>query len=218
VTVAQGTFGRLLLMVFIAGAIGHGLWNILRGAADVDDLGKGLKGIVVRVISIGIGIFYLGLALSAFEIITAPTVSDQSSEAEETFIAILLAIPVLGAVLLSLIGLGVIVAGFNECYSGLSGRFRENYRLWEINGFHLGFITVLGILSFTARALLLGMMGYFFIRAAIFTGASRSIGLDAALLTLLGTTYGRLLVLFTAAGLVAHGVLAFYEARFRRIC
>ena len=218
VTIAQGDLGRILLIVFIVGAIGHGVWNILRGAADVDSLGKGWKGIIVRVISIGIGVFYLGLALSAFEIVTASRVTDESSQAEETFIAILLAVPILGAVLLSLIGLGVIAAGFNECYSGLSGKFRENYRVWEINGFHLTFITVLGILSFTARALLLGMMGYFFIRAALVTGANGSIGMDAALLTLLSTSYGRALVLFTAAGLVAHGILAFYEARFRRIC
>jgi hypothetical protein len=62
------------------------------------------------------------------------------------------------------------------------------------------------------------MMGYFFIRAALKTGAKGSIGMDAALLTLLGSTYGRALVIFTAAGLVAHGVLAFYEAKYRRIC
>jgi hypothetical protein len=172
----------------------------------------------VRVISIGIGIYYIGLALSAFKIVTAARMTDESSQAEETFIAVLLAIPILGAVLLSLIGIGVIVAGVNECYSGLSGKFRENYRLWEIHGIHLAFINVLGALSFTARALLLGMMGYFFLRAALKTGANGSIGLDAALLTLLSTTYGRAIVLFTATGLVAHGVLAFYEARFRRIC
>ena len=217
VTVAGGSFGKVLLIIFIVGAVGHGFWNILRGAADVDNLGKGWKGIVVRVISIGVGIFYLGLALSAFEIVTAPRLTEGGSQAEETFIAILLAVPILGAVLLSLIGMGVIVAGFNECYSGLSGKFRENYRLWEIGGVHLAFINVLGVISFSARALLLGMMGFFFIRAALVTGTNGSIGLDAALLTLLSTSYGRALVIFTAAGLIAHGVLAFYEAKFRRI-
>jgi hypothetical protein len=128
-----------------------------------------------------------------------------------------LAVPLLGALFIGLVGLGVIGAGFHECYSGVTGKFRENYRLWEITGFHLTFINVLGILSFTARALILVLMGYFFVRAAVYhnTGA---IGMDAALLVLLRSSYGRLLVLLTAIGLFCHGVLAFYEARYRRIC
>jgi hypothetical protein len=42
--------------------------------------------------------------------------------------------------------------------------------------------------------------------------------MDAALLTLLKSSYGRIVVLLTAVGLVCHGVLAFYEAKYRRIC
>ena len=38
--VAQFTFGKILLIIFIAGAFGHGAWNVLRGAADVDNAGK----------------------------------------------------------------------------------------------------------------------------------------------------------------------------------
>ena len=61
-------------------------------------------------------------------------------------------------------------------------------------------------------------MGYFFLRASFNNDVKGGIGLDAALLTLLNTSYGRVLVMFTAIGLIGHGVLAFYEARYRRIC
>jgi hypothetical protein len=60
-------------------------------------------------------------------------------------------------------------------------------------------------------------MGYFFVRAAVYNNTG-AIGMDAALLVLLRSSYGRLLVLLTAIGLFCHGVLAFYEARYRRIC
>jgi hypothetical protein len=215
--VSQKPFGKVLLIVFVVGAAGHGVWNILRGAADIDDAGTGWQGIVRRCVSIGTGFFYLGLAISAFEIVVAAHVSDASSQAEETFISIVLAVPLLGTLFIALVGLGVIGAGFNECYSGITGKFRENYRLWEIAGFHLTFINILGVLSFTARALLLVLMGYFFIRAAIYHNAG-AIGMDAALLVLLRSSYGRILVLGTAIGLFSHGILAFYEARYRRIC
>ncbi len=216
--VASEKFGSILLIIFVVGAAGHGLWNILRGAADVDDLGTGLKGIVVRIVSIGIGFFYLGLGAAAVEILLAARASDASSQVEETFIAVLLAVPVFGAILLFVIGLGVMGAGVNECYSGISGRFRDNYRLWEISGPHRTFISVLGVLSFTARALLMVIMGYFFIRAAFYGNPDSGIGLDASLLSILNTTYGRILVGLTAVGLIGHGILAFYEARYRRIC
>jgi hypothetical protein len=215
--IALEPYGKILLGFFVFGAIGHGIWNILRGAADVDDAGGGWRGIGQRSIAVGIGIFYLGLAVSALEIILAARVTGANSEAEETFVGILLAIPVLGAVLSVLIGIGVMVAGLHECYSGISGKYRNNYRVWEISRSHYLFIVVLGVLSFTARAILLVVMGYLFAKAAFGVNAG-SIGMDAALLTLISSTYGKWLVGYTGVGLICHGVLALFEAKYRRIC
>ncbi len=216
-TVAETRYGRIFLIIFIVGAIGHGVWNTLRGAADVDNVGNRWQGIIKRVVAVGVGIFYIGLAISALEIIiSASRGLGNSGQIEETFIAVLVAIP-LGSVLLGLIGVGVMVAGANECYNGISGKFRENYKLWKISGVHLFVINVLGILSFSARAALLGIMGYFFISAAFYDPGG-SVGLDAALLVLLQSGYGRALVFLAAIGLMGHGLLAFYEARYRRIC
>lgn len=215
--VAERRYGTIFLIVFIVGAVGHGLWNILRGAADVDDHGGGWQGIIKRVIAVGLGIFYLGLAVSAVEIVvSASRTADASGKVEETFIALLVAIP-LGWILLALIGLGVMIAGANECYNGMSGKFREAYKVWKISGIHLFVMNVVGVLSFTSRAVLLVIMGYFFIRAALYDPGG-AVGLDAALYTLLQTGYGRLLVLLAAIGLIGHGVLAFYEAKYRHIC
>lgn len=216
-TIAQTRYGKIFLIVFIVGAAGHALWNILRGAADVDNAGRGWKGIVRRSIAVGIGLFYIGLSISALEIVlSSATDPNVSGQVEETFIAVLVSLP-LGWLLLALIGLGVMIAGASECYNGLSGKFRENYLLWQISGYHLFLINILGILSFSARALLLAIMGYFFIRAAVFE-TQGSVGLDAALMTLLRSGYGRFLLLLAAVGLLGHGILAFYEARYRRIC
>lgn len=214
--IAEEPSGRYFLLVFVLGAIGHGMWNILRAMADVDSVGRNVMGVIVRSASAGIGLFYLGLAVSALEIITAESVTDASSQAEETFVAVLTGVPVIGSIIIVLIGLGVIGAGLNECYSGLSGRYRDNYKLWQISGGHLLLIKLLGILSFTVRAVLLGIMGYFFIRAGFGGSEAGAIGMDAALLTLLRTTFGRTLVLIAGIGLTGHGILAFYEARYRR--
>ncbi len=216
-TVADSRYGKIFLIIFIAGAIGHGIWNILRGAADVDNVGKGLQGIIKRSVAIGLGLFYLGLAVSAIEIVVSASRGPESSQAEETFISILIAIPLFGSVFLGLVGIGVMIGGASECYNGLSGKFQENYKLWKISGPHLWLIKILGILSFSARAVLLIILGFFFVRAALF-GEGRAVGLDAALMTLLQSGYGQTLVFLAAVGLIGHGILAFYEARYRRIC
>ena len=215
-TVALEPYGKVLLIIFIVGASGHGLWNILRGAADVDDRGRDFKGIVSRVIQIGIGIFYLGLAWSAFDIVMTAHVSDANGDLPKTLTAILFTLP-LGAVIVFLIGVGMFGASLHEGYSGITGKFQEHYRMWEIAENHRKFIDVLGYLSFTARALILGLIGYFFVSAAITRDQSEVSGIDGALLLLSQNMFGKALLFITAIGLVGYGILALYEARYRRV-
>ncbi|HEX8369502.1 MAG TPA: DUF1206 domain-containing protein [Pyrinomonadaceae bacterium] len=216
-TIARASYGKWLLIIFIVGAIGHGLWNVLRGAADVDNAGGGWQGISKRIIAAGVGIFYLGLAFTAWSIITAEQITDRNGEIPRTFAAILLALP-LGASLMFLIGLGIVGAGVHECYSGVTGKYKENFKLFAVENSQRRIITVLGVLSFTARALLLGLVGYFFMTAAIRHDPNEAAGLDGALAALAQTYYGKTLLFVTATGLICHGVLSLYEARYRRIC
>lgn len=215
--IAQFTFGKILLIIFIAGAFGHGAWNILRGAADVDNAGKNWQGIAKRIIAVSVGVFYFFLAWTAWSIIVTVKVEVQNGTIQKTFIALLLALP-LGVILVFLIGLGIIGAGINECYRGLTGKFQEDFRLRELEGGKQKIVTVLGALSFTARAVILGLMGYFFIMAAIESNPDAAMGIDGALLTLAQSNYGKTLLFLAAAGLISHGILSLYEARYRRIC
>jgi hypothetical protein len=216
-TIARARFGKWVLIIFIVGAIGHGLWNVLRGAVDVDNAGGGWQGIIKRVIAVMVGGFYLGLAYTAWQLLVAEQITDRNGEIPRTFAAILLALP-LGASFMFLIGLFVIGAGVHECYSGVTGKYKENFRLFSAAEGHRRTITVLGVLSFTARALLLGLVGYFFMTAAISHNPNDAAGLDGALAALAQTYYGKTLLFITAVGLVCHGVLSLYEARYRRIC
>lgn len=124
----------------------------------------------------------------------------------------------MGAILLFLIGLSTIGAGLHECYSGFSRKYQENFRLFSLGKGQLRLINFLGIMSFTARAAIFCLVGYFFIYAAITYNPDEAIGIDGALAILASTYYGKTLLFITAAGLMCHGVLSLYEARFRRIC
>lgn len=215
--IAQFTFGKILLIIFIVGALSHGIWNVLRGAADVDNAGKTWQGIIKRGIAGGTGFFYLFLAWTAWSIVTTVNVSVQNGAVQKTMTAVILAFP-LGAIVVFLIGLIMIGAGFSECYRGVSGKFQEDFRLYKIQGNKRRIIGVLGALSFTARAVIYGLMGYFFIVAAVYSDANEAVGIDGALLALARTSYGKTLLFVVAVGLLSHGILSLYEARYRRIC
>jgi len=215
--IARAPYGKVFLIVFIIGAIGHGIWNILRGAADVDNAGKSWQGIFKRSLAGSVGFFYLFLAWTAWSIILSTQVLGGNGTIQKTLTAVLLAVP-LGFILVGLIGLSVIGAGIHECYSGVTGKFQEAFRLRELKGINRIFFITLGFLSFLARGLIFGLIGYFFVIAAIESNANEAVGLDGALLTLSQSYFGKAVLFLTAAGLVCHGILSLYEARYRRIC
>jgi hypothetical protein len=215
--IAQFTYGKILLVIFIAGAFGHGAWNILRGVADVDNAGKNFQGIFKRSIAVSVGLFYFFLAWTAWSIVLSHQVTVENGTVQKTLTGLILALP-LGAVLVFLIGLVVIGAGVSECYRGVTGKFQEDFRLRELQGGKRKVVTVLGALSFTARAVIFGLMGYFFIMAAIQADPNAAMGIDGALRTLGSSSYGKILLFIAATGLICHGILSLYEARYRRIC
>jgi hypothetical protein len=216
-TVAQFPLGKIILILFIVGAFGHGAWNILRGTADVDNAGKSWRGIATRSLAVGVGIFYLFLAWTAWDLFLMVHVTSENGAVQKTFVSILLAVP-LGAILVAIIGIGVIGAGIHECYSGITGKYQENFKMYKLQGAKRIIVNLLGYFGFVARALIFALMGYFFISAALFYDAQIAVGIDGALLTLSQTYYGKTLLFVTATGLVCHGVLSLYEARYRRIC
>lgn len=215
--IAGERYGKIILIVFVVGAVGHGAWNILRGAADVDNAGKSLQGIIKRAIAAGIGFFYLFLAFTGWTIISTAQIAENTPAMQKTLTALLLALP-LGAILVGLIGLIVIGAGVHECYSGVTGKYQETFKLHKLDNKNLTVISILGFLGFVARGLIFGLMGYFFIVAAIDSNPNEAVGIDGALLTLSNSYFGKTVLFVTAVGLVCHGFLSLYEAKYRRIC
>ena len=215
--IAQFTFGRVLLAILAAGAAGHGVWNMLRGIADIDDMGKGVFAIITRCLSVGIGGFYIILAITALQIILTNTDPDVNGHGEQFVTWVFLSIP-LGALVVLIIAIGFLVAAGTECYNGVTGRFINNYRSWKLTPATEKLVFVLGIISFTTRAVLYVLMGYFFFLAANLNDPYQAEGIDGALLALAQSRFGAILLFASGFGLVCHGVLAFFEAKYRRIC
>jgi hypothetical protein len=215
--VGQLNIGAPLLFFLALGAAGHGIWNILRGVADIDDLGKGVVGIIARSLAVCMGVFYLFLSLFSAKILLAGASENANSEVEQGIAQLLLSLP-LGILIVLILGLGFAGAGLHELYSGLMGKYQENYRLWQIGKLDHAVVSVLGVISFVTRAIIYLLIGYFFLSAVFLLDASQAEGFDGALLSLAQNRYGGILLFAAGFGLVCHGILAFFEAKYRRIC
>jgi hypothetical protein len=215
--IGQLKFGGLILFFLAVGALGHGVWNILRGIGDVDDAGGKLFGILSRSLAVGLGIFYFWLAIYTSAILFSGSSSDSNSDIEQSMTAVLIAIP-LGILIVLFLGLGFLGAAVHEFVSGISGKYQEHYRLWQIGRHTRAFVSVLGAVSFTTRALIYLYISYFFLAAVFLLDASQAQGFDGALMALAQTRFGGTLLLIVGFGLACHGILAFFEAKYRRIC
>lgn len=72
-------------------------------------------------------------------------------------------------------------------------------------------------LSFTARGVVFGLIGFFLARAAYQYDPKEAVGLDGALSKLLQQHYGSALLGAVAAGLIAFGLYCLAEARYREV-
>ena len=78
-------------------------------------------------------------------------------------------------------------------------------------------VTGVGVLGDLARAVGLGFMGVFVLRAAFGFAPAEAIGLDGALQKLAGETYGPYLLGAVALGLGMYGLFCLVEAKYREV-
>jgi hypothetical protein len=195
------------------GLIGYALWRFVQAGIDPENKGSDAKGIMKRIGYAVSGLIHCGLAFTAFQIALG---SAGSGSSEQNWTAKLLSQP-LGQWLVGIVGLVVIGAGLYSCYQAYSAKFREKLNTAQMSHSEDTWVTRAGRLGLAARGLVLAIVGWFFIRAAQQADPGQSGGLERVLDMLANQLYGRWLLGAIAAGLIAYGIYALAEARYRRI-
>ena len=208
-------FGRLLLAVIALGLVGYGLWRFVQAGLDTEGKGADAKGLLTRGSYALIGAAYLGLALSAARLLLGS--GGGNSEGQyQGWTATLLARP-FGRWLVALAGLVAIGIGVYQLYQAWSAKFAEHLRLRGLGTDQQNMVTRLGRIGHAARGLVFGIIGLFLIVAAVREQPEQTRGIGGALATVAQQPYGPWLLGAVAAGLVAYGLFALVEARYRRM-
>jgi uncharacterized membrane protein YidH (DUF202 family) len=210
-TIAQQSFGEVLLILVAIALAGYALWRLVRAAvghgAEQRDDGTD------RLAAVASGIAYAILCVTAVQILIGS--GSSSGSTKQTTGGVLDWTG--GPVLVAIAGAILIGVAAYQAYKGLGKKFLEDAKTQEMGSTVRTGYTWVGVLGLVARAVIFALVGYGLIKAAIDYDPDEAVGLDGALLTLTQAKYGPLLLGIVAAGLAVFGIYSFADARYRKV-
>jgi len=213
--IAQDGFGRFAVIVLAIGFGSYALWRLAQAVLghDVENPGEKAK-FTKRVTALGKAAIYGGLCAAAVSILTGEKSGggDEEKEATEG----LLGWPG-GRWIVGAIAAGIGAAALWNFYRAVSGQYKESLKKQQMSGAELRWTTQIAFVGLIARAVVFGLVSWFFFRAAIQYDPKEAKGLDGALRELVDAPYGRWLLGLVAAGLFAYGVFCLIQARYREV-
>ena len=218
-TLAQGTFGKALLIALAFGFAAYAIWRFVKAFAEREDPGDGEAGGTAkkwgrRAGDVGRGLIYAGLTFSAIKILVGSGGQSQNQTAHKNAAAIL-SWPA-GTWIVGVIGVCIVAAGLWNAYRGLTKKFEERWR-GGMSATARRWGGRVGVLGHLARAVVFALIGGFVIKAALDYNPQDAIGLDGALQKLVNANYGQYLLGLTAAGLIAYALFCLVDARYRDV-
>lgn len=216
-TIAEQPFGEVMLLLLALGLFCYAAWRFVQAVADRDDKGDDAKGRVKRAANAGKGLIAAGLGIAALRVVFASGDGGNAGGGQggatdpNNATSGVLGWP--GGQVWVLVAAAVIaaVAGWNV-YRGVARKFMKRL---HVSGRAKKAVERIGMVGFTARGVVLGLVAVFLAKAAIEYDPSEAVGLDGALARVVQQDYGRVLLALIAVGLVSFAVYCVAEARYR---
>jgi hypothetical protein len=218
-TVAEQPAGHALLVVLAVAFSAYALWRLGEAVRGHRDELRRRKRTAKRVHSALIGVVYAALAVTSVRFVLGDAGAEGragSGSAEESWTAEVLAVPggqvLVGAAAVVLFGVALWMV-----HRALSRGYEKRLDTADMGRFTGRLVDVVGVAGLTARAAVVGVLGYLLLQASLEHDPSEAAGVDEALRSMVDEAYGRWIVTAVAAGLACYGLYSWIEARFRRL-
>jgi hypothetical protein len=204
---ARGGWTRALLFLLCIGFAGYAIWRLAQALFDRGDMGNDLGGLGRRTIQLVQGLTYVALTFAA----ARPLVRGPApAGGERRAAAGMLGWPA-GRELVGAIGAVLLISGIVTVYWALSRRFEESLATEQMTRGQERIVVTAGI-----AGVVLGIVGWFLLDAAVEFDAGAPVGIGGALAKLAHASYGAWLLGLTAAGLVVFAVFDLLQARYHK--
>lgn len=215
--VLRQPFGRVLLTVLAVGLVGWVLWRLFQALADPEKLGTDAKGLGRRAGYLISAAIYGGLTVEAVRLLLgAASGGSGGDQSAEHWTGTVMSQP-FGRWLIAGVGLAIVLFGLFELYRAFKADFTRQLDLSRLGPAARRRVVLIGRLGMAARGVVFGVVGGFLLNAARQFDPEEAGGMEQALRTLQGSTYGPWLLGAVGAGLLCYGLFELAEARYRII-
>jgi hypothetical protein len=214
-TVTDTWYGKALVFLLAIGLAGYAAWRFAQGVLGRPLEGGKKEGWPKRIGYFARSAWYLFLL---WVVIAALAGADEESGSreEDRATARVMDWP-LGRWIVAGVGLGILGVGVFNYWRGITQSFKKKLKLRKMSELEEKVFTVIGMVGHIARGTVLGLIGFFLVRAAWQYDPNEAVGLDGALSQILQEDYGDTMLGIVSAGLIAYGLYCFVEARYREV-
>jgi hypothetical protein len=212
--IAGDGIGRIVVFGLAAGFGAYALWRLAQVVLghDVEERTDEKKW-GKRLSSLGKAAIYAALCWGAFSIALGK--HGGGNKEQETTKGIL-GWPG-GRWIVAGIALAIAGAALWNLYRAVSGKYKDSLKTGEMSARELKWTTRIAVVGLLSRAVVFGLVSWFFFKAAAEYDAKKARGLDGALRKLAAAPYGTVLLSIVAAGLFAFGLFCLIQARYREV-
>jgi hypothetical protein len=212
-TLAAQPMGKTLLVLTVIGMIALALWQAFEAAiGESGEQDRTAK--AERVISGFRTIMYGYFAYLGIKVLTGSNSSTADSQQSN---ASSLMDNGFGRFLVGFAGVVVVGVGIGLAVYGIKKKFEKHLNTQQMSAKVRTTVGRLGAAGYSSKGIAYAIAGVLLTSAAVTYDPDKARGLDAALKTLAGTSYGPWLLGLIALGIFAFGVYCFFQARYRKV-
>ena len=211
----QQPFGKILLGILAAGLICYVIWRFVQAFRDPENKGDDKEGVGTRIGYAASGILYGVLAFEAIRMLMSSGGSSGGGNGKETIVQTLLGQP-FGQILVGIVAVVFFGKAAYQIYRAVSGKFAKKIQDSELDYRVKDVLRKAGFVGYIARGVVISIIGYFFLRAAIEANPNEAGGTQQAFdFIQASSTWGTILLGIIAIGLACYGVFMFVKARYK---
>jgi hypothetical protein len=209
-TLARHGWTKALLVLLCFGFAGYAIWRLAQALFDRGGMGSDLGGLFRRAIQLVQGLAYVALTIGAIK-----TIAGAGGRAgdEQRAAGGVLGWPG-GRELVGLVAVVLMISAVVTAYWGWSRRFEESLATDEMGSRTRKVVVASGVVGLTALAVVLGIVGWFLLDAAVTFDPRAPVGIGGALSKLAHASYGGWLLALTAAGLIVFALFDLLQFRY----
>lgn len=206
-------YGQVLLSVVGGGLIAFAIYRVIGAWSDIDNRGNSKKGIAGRVAFAITGLVYGVLGGSVLGLTFGGSGGGGSSK--QSAVAELMSQP-FGQWLVGIVGAVIIGYACFQIYKAVKKEFFRKFRVSRMSDKVIKTVSWVGSAGLSAHAVVMGVIGYFIVQAAITHDPGKTGGLKEALAWLASQSYGPILLGAISVGLFLYGAYTLLLARYRK--